>query len=69
VPLGCAARCSVYIADYDDDAIKKVAPPFDGRTHGKLTDVGYVSEPVAVAAKDADVYVSDGNDQELEMIP
>jgi hypothetical protein len=35
------STCSVYVADANHNAVKKVIPPFSGRMHGKITKIGY----------------------------
>lgn len=69
IPIGCKASCPVYASDGNN--VKKVAPPFTGRTHGKITIIGYgFSDPSGVAARGSDVYVIDsGNVQVKEVIP
>jgi hypothetical protein len=53
------------------NAIKKVSPPFNGPTHGKITEVGTVSlNPSGVAARSRNAYVADtGNVQVNEVLP
>jgi hypothetical protein len=71
VPLGCKAFCSVYVADSGRNVVDKVTPPFDGPTHGKITEVGYgFDQPIGVAVRRTDVYVADNlNRQVKEVVP
>lgn len=66
------ARGNVYVADTGHNAIKKISPPFDGPTHGKITKLGSgFSAPygVAVDAK-GDVFVANnGNNLVQEILP
>jgi hypothetical protein len=68
-PLGCKVRCPVYVTD--GNRLEKISPPFDGPTHGKITEIGYgFSGPEGVAVRSGDVFVSDtGNLQVKEVIP
>ena len=53
-----------------NNSVKKVSPPFDGPTHGKITKIGYgFAGPIGVAVKGSNVYISDGTDQVKEVIP
>jgi sugar lactone lactonase YvrE len=64
-PTGVAvdAKGNVYVADPDSNKLHKVAPPFTGPDHGKISVEGSrYSRPAAVAVDGkGDVYVADAN--------
>ena len=63
---------NVYVADSLNDAVKKVAPPFEGPLHGKITTLGHgFKAPAGVAVdQSGNLYVADtGNDAVKVMTP
>ena len=67
----CKTACAVYVADTTHNAIKMIAPPFTGPTHGKISVIGHgFWQPWGVAARGNDVYVADTNHHLVkEVIP